>query len=123
MAQSSDKVSILRGVGAQAASLLEAAGIDSVGTLADQTASVLFQELVKVNARKNIVKKVPFLAQLEDWIAQARQISRIVIVDKPPDADTVKGIKNSDLQEDEGIDFEFGLSDGLPGDPGKPNTP
>lgn len=73
MAKSSEKVSILSGIGSQITSLLEAAGIPSVKTLARQKASVLIQKLAEVNTKRKFVRRLPSLAQVEGWIDQAKQ--------------------------------------------------
>ena len=68
----------IKGVSTQYADLLECAGIDSVPELGTRNAANLQLKMIEVNNEKNLVRKTPVLSQVEDWIAQAKSLPRIV---------------------------------------------
>lgn len=68
----------IKGVAGEYADLLEAAGVDSVPELAQRNAANLVQKLADTNDTKNLVRRVPTVAELEDWISQAKALPRIV---------------------------------------------
>lgn len=61
----------IKGVGSDFAGLLEAAGIASIGELSRQDPSSLPPRLLKANARKRLVRRVPSLTEITRWIRQA----------------------------------------------------
>ena len=68
----------IKGVGEEYADLLEEAGVDTVVELAQRRADNLLNKMAEVNAKKNLVNKMPALSQVEDWIAQAMKLPRAV---------------------------------------------
>src|SRR5262245_41594746 len=67
------------GVGSEYSDLLEAAGVDSPAELAQRNAANLattFQELDA--ARPNMVRRVPSQATVEEWIAAAKGLEKMV---------------------------------------------
>ncbi|QXD17029.1 DUF4332 domain-containing protein [Rhodocaloribacter litoris] len=68
----------LKGVGGEYAELLEAAGVDTVAELARRNAANLHAKMVEVNEQKKLVRQVPVLAQVEAWIAQAKEMPKVV---------------------------------------------
>jgi uncharacterized membrane protein HdeD (DUF308 family)/predicted flap endonuclease-1-like 5' DNA nuclease len=68
----------LKGVGSEYADLLEAAGVDTVVELATRNPANLHEKLAATNADKKLVRQVPSLAQVEDWVTQAKQLGRVV---------------------------------------------
>jgi predicted flap endonuclease-1-like 5' DNA nuclease len=68
----------IKGIGEEYADLLEAAGVDTVPDLARRNAESLFAKLGEVNAEKKLVRKMPTLAQVSEWIAQAGALPRVV---------------------------------------------
>jgi predicted flap endonuclease-1-like 5' DNA nuclease len=66
------------GIGKQFAELLEAAGVDSVPELAQRVASNLYGQLQEVQQQKKLSGKLPGLSQVEDWVAQAKSLPRVV---------------------------------------------
>jgi hypothetical protein len=114
-------LSKIKRVGVHMASLLEAAGIDSVKVLADQNANALSQKLVKVNAQRKIVRRLPSSAQLTDWIAQARKLSEEPEFLIEADVDEEGTTRGSPF--DDGEVFGYGVDGELPGDVSKPNKP
>jgi predicted flap endonuclease-1-like 5' DNA nuclease len=68
----------VNGVGSEYADLLEAAGVDTVVELAQRNPANLFDKLNEVNAEKDLVRKLPTLTQVEDWVAQAKNLPRVI---------------------------------------------
>lgn len=68
----------VRGIGAEYAELLEAAGVDTVPELAGRNPSNLARALREVNAKKHLVRAVPTEIRISNWIAQARRLGRVV---------------------------------------------
>ncbi len=68
----------LKGVGEEYADLLEEAGVDSVPELARRNAKNLHAKMLEVDAEKNLVRRPPSLKMVEDWIAQAKTLPRVV---------------------------------------------
>jgi Domain of unknown function (DUF4332) len=62
----------LKGMSGIYAELLNAAGIDSVTELTKCTAETLHQKFLDVNATKQLSRILPILAQIRDWIEQAK---------------------------------------------------
>ena len=68
----------IRGVQEEYADLLEEAGVDTVPELAQRRPDNLFQKLVEVNQAKNLVRRLPTEAHVADWVAQAKQLPRVI---------------------------------------------
>jgi predicted flap endonuclease-1-like 5' DNA nuclease len=68
----------VKGIGMEFADLLEAAGVDTVPELAQRKAENLLIKLTEVNAEYKFVKRLPTEKQLEDWIAQAKNLPRVL---------------------------------------------
>jgi predicted flap endonuclease-1-like 5' DNA nuclease len=68
----------VKGIGAQFAELLEAAGVDTVPALARRNAANLYKKLVEVNKQKHLVRHVPAQVKVEDWVVQAKDLPRMI---------------------------------------------
>ena len=68
----------IKGVGSEYSDLLEEAGVDTVVELAQRNAANLFKKMVEVNVAKKLVRKMPVESQVENWIAQAKKLERVV---------------------------------------------
>ena len=68
----------IKGIGSEYADLLEAAGVDTVMELARRNPESLHRKLLEVNAEKKLVRRVPSLKQVQDWIEQAKSLPRKV---------------------------------------------
>ncbi len=68
----------IKGVGSEYADLLEAAGVDTVVELATRNPANLYLRMVDVNAEKNLVRRVPVQSQVEEWVAQAKLLPRVI---------------------------------------------
>jgi predicted RNA-binding protein with RPS1 domain/predicted flap endonuclease-1-like 5' DNA nuclease len=66
------------GVNDQYAELLEVAGVDTVVELATRNAANLHTRLEGVNQEKNVAPELPALSDVENWIEQAKQLSRVI---------------------------------------------
>jgi predicted flap endonuclease-1-like 5' DNA nuclease len=68
----------IKGVAGQFSELLEAAGVDTVPELARRNAENLQQALATTNDEKNLAKTTPSLSQVTAWIAEAKELPKIV---------------------------------------------
>ena len=68
----------IKGVDADSADLLEAAGVDTVVELANRNAANLHERMDTVNQDASLVQALPSAAQVADWVAQAKQMERAV---------------------------------------------
>ena len=66
----------IKGVGSEYADLLEMAGVDTVVELATRNPANLFAKLESANEEKKLVRKLPVLAQVQDWVEQAKSLPR-----------------------------------------------
>jgi predicted flap endonuclease-1-like 5' DNA nuclease len=71
-------LSRIKGVSTQYADLLECAGVDTVPELAQRNAANLAAKMTEVNEEKNLVRKVPTQSQVEGWVAQAKELPKLV---------------------------------------------
>jgi predicted flap endonuclease-1-like 5' DNA nuclease len=68
----------IKGVGSEYSDLLEEAGVDTVPELAQRNAQNLYEKLVEVNQVKALVRRLPVLSQVEDWVNQAKNLPRVI---------------------------------------------
>jgi predicted flap endonuclease-1-like 5' DNA nuclease len=68
----------IKGVFEEYADLLEEAGVDTVKELAQRNPANLYKKLVEVNEQKKLVRQLPGKSQVENWVAQAKQLDRAV---------------------------------------------
>lgn len=68
----------VKGIGQEYSDLLEAAGVDTVVELGTRNADNLYAKLVEINSSKNLVRKLPSLEVVKDWIEQAKKLPRKV---------------------------------------------
>lgn len=62
------------GIGEEYSDLLEAGGVDTVKELRNRKAENLYKTLTQVNDEKSLVRRPPYLSEVEAWIAAAKQI-------------------------------------------------
>jgi len=65
----------LKGVGTEMANLLEECGVDSCKELQHRVAVNLQAKLKATNDEKHITHHAPTVAQVEEWIREAAQLS------------------------------------------------
>lgn len=68
----------IKGVAEEYSDLLEEAGVDTVPELAQRKPINLHAKLVEVNGQKHLVRQLPSLRQVEDWVAQAKALPRVI---------------------------------------------
>jgi predicted flap endonuclease-1-like 5' DNA nuclease len=68
----------IKGVAEEYADLLEEAGVDTVPELAQRNAENLLEKMTAVNVEKKLVRRLPVLSQVVDWIEQAKQLPRVI---------------------------------------------
>ncbi len=68
----------VKGISSQYADLLEFANVNTIPQLATRNAANLTAKMEAVNAERKLVRKVPVLSQVEGWIAQAKELPRIL---------------------------------------------
>jgi predicted flap endonuclease-1-like 5' DNA nuclease len=66
----------IRGVGEEYADLLEEAGVDTVVELSKRNAEKLFETMKRTNEKKKLVRQLPALSRIQDWIKQAKKLPR-----------------------------------------------
>jgi uncharacterized membrane protein/predicted flap endonuclease-1-like 5' DNA nuclease len=66
----------IKGIGQEYAELLEAAGVDTVPELAQRVPANLLEKMVAANAQKKMVRRLPDLTQVENWVSQAKSLPR-----------------------------------------------
>ena len=68
----------INGVASQYAELLEGAGVDTVKELKHRNADNLAAKMKEVNDAKNLVRRVPALSMVSNWIEQAKKLPAAV---------------------------------------------
>jgi len=70
----------VRGVGEEYSDLLEASGVDTVKELRRRNAASLHAKMFEVNSakRKPLVRRPPSAAEVERWVAHAKELDPIV---------------------------------------------
>ena len=66
------------GVGSEYSDLLEVAGVDTIPELSYRNAENLTQTMAEANAARNLVRRLPTLEMVTDWIEQAKKLPRVV---------------------------------------------
>jgi predicted flap endonuclease-1-like 5' DNA nuclease len=66
------------GVGSEYSDLLEVAGVDTIPELSYRNAANLTQTMAEANAARNLVRRLPTLEVVADWIEQAKKLPRVV---------------------------------------------
>ena len=68
----------VRGVGEEYSDLLEATGVDTARELAVRNPYNLHSAMQVVNDKKELVRRVPSLAEIESWVAEAKKLAPMV---------------------------------------------
>lgn len=66
----------IKGIGEEYSDLLEEAGVDTVVELATRNAANLLEKMALVNAEKNLVRRLPTLGMVTDWVEMAKCLPR-----------------------------------------------
>jgi predicted flap endonuclease-1-like 5' DNA nuclease len=68
----------IKGVGSEYADLLEAAGVDTIPELANRNPEHLLEKMASTNLEKKLVRRLPVLSQVINWIEQAKTLPRVI---------------------------------------------
>jgi predicted flap endonuclease-1-like 5' DNA nuclease len=68
----------IQGVGEEYSDLLEEAGVDTVVELAQRNPDNLYQALQETNEREALVRRLPTLKQVKNWVGQAKKLRRVL---------------------------------------------
>jgi len=71
-------LSRIKGVSTQYGDLLKYAGVDTVAELAQRNPANLCAKMEEANEGGVLVKKLPSQSQVSDWVAQAKELPRVV---------------------------------------------
>lgn len=68
----------VKGIGEQYSDLLEASGVDTVPELARRNAANLLEKMTQVNGERNLVRRLPPLSRVANWVEQAKALPRAI---------------------------------------------
>lgn len=68
----------IKGVAEEYSDLLEESGVDTVVELAQRNPDNLYRKMTEVNAQKKLVRRLPTLRQVQQWVEQAKSLPRVV---------------------------------------------
>jgi predicted flap endonuclease-1-like 5' DNA nuclease len=68
----------VKGIGEEYSDLLEAAGVDTVPELAQRKPDNLYTKIVEINNAKKLVRKLPAVSQIKNWVDQAKKLPRLL---------------------------------------------
>ena len=68
----------IKGIGGVFGDLLESAGVDTVKELAKRDPANLTAKLAEVNAKQKLAGRLPTVAQVKDWVDQAKALPKLL---------------------------------------------
>jgi predicted flap endonuclease-1-like 5' DNA nuclease len=68
----------IKGVGEEYSDLLEASGVDTVKELKHRKPENLLAKMTEVNAEKKLVRALPTLKSVTDWVEQAKVLPAVM---------------------------------------------
>jgi predicted flap endonuclease-1-like 5' DNA nuclease len=68
----------IKGIGGEYAELLEMVGVDTVPELAGRRPDNLYVKMAEINKEKKLVRRLPTINQLIEWIGQAKDLPRVM---------------------------------------------
>lgn len=68
----------VKGIGEEWSDLLEEAGVDTVKELKKRNADNLYNAMVKINAKKKLVRREPPRSYVKTWVKQAAKLKPIL---------------------------------------------
>ena len=68
----------VKGIGSEYADLLEAAGVDTVPELSKRVPENLLKKMQEINTEKKLVRKMPVLTQVSEWVEQAKKLPWVI---------------------------------------------
>ncbi|MCW4031232.1 MAG: DUF4332 domain-containing protein [Candidatus Bathyarchaeota archaeon] len=69
----------ISGIGKQYSSLLESTGVNSVANLSIRNPELLHRDLMEINRKKNLVRRIPPQNMVKDWIDNAKTLKPVII--------------------------------------------
>ena len=69
----------LKGIGKQYSSLLESAGVNTMNDLSRRNSKNLYLLLKETNKEKNLVKRIPPLSLIQNWVDNAKMLKTMVL--------------------------------------------
>jgi PAS domain S-box-containing protein len=75
-----NKADLMRvpGIGEEYSDLLEEAGVDTVKELRNRVPNHLYQSMLQINALKRLVRRTPYLSEVEAWVQAAKDLDPII---------------------------------------------
>jgi predicted flap endonuclease-1-like 5' DNA nuclease len=64
----------IKGIGEEYSDLLEEAGVDTVKELRNRVPEHLYEAIVRTNEAKRLVRRLPTLGIVRDWVQQAKSL-------------------------------------------------
>ncbi len=68
----------IKGVSEEYSELLEEAGVETVPELSQRNPEHLYQMLVEISDKKNLVRRLPSETEIKEWIEQAKALPRVI---------------------------------------------
>ena len=68
----------IKGVAEEYSDLLEEAGVDTVKELRNRKPENLHAKIIETNEAKKLVRRVPSLKEVKNWVAQAKELPPVV---------------------------------------------
>ncbi|MBX7058942.1 MAG: DUF4332 domain-containing protein [Leptospirales bacterium] len=68
----------IKGIAGLKAELLGAVGVPNVRTLAKQNPDTLYEKMVQINGRRQMIERVPGLVQVRRWVKTAQKLKPAV---------------------------------------------
>jgi uncharacterized membrane protein/predicted flap endonuclease-1-like 5' DNA nuclease len=69
----------IKGIGQEYAELLGVAGANTVPELAQNVPADLLEKMASANAQRKLVRRLPVLSQVGNWVEQAKSLPRVII--------------------------------------------
>ena len=68
----------IKGIGEEYSDLLEKAGVDTIKELRNRNPKNLYETLRRINAEKQLVRRLPSLIDVEQWVKEAKTLKPLV---------------------------------------------
>lgn len=68
----------IKGIGSEYSELMEAAGVDTVKELRNRNAENLHAKMAEVNESKKLVRQLPSLSRVQDFVEQAKGLDPVI---------------------------------------------
>ena len=68
----------IKGIGEEYSDLLEEAGVDTVKELKNRKPENLYEAVKEINDKKKLVRRVPSLNNIKEWVRQAKELPAMV---------------------------------------------